>query len=84
MSVYTKNGRRVLGTMVRLDALDVGDAPDQEKARRYAAEPSASFPPIYVVGTKVLDGFHRVAAAKLRGETVIHAEGCPVGGIIVP
>jgi hypothetical protein len=78
MSVYRNNGRRVIGKMVRIDALEFGDPSDQDKVNRYAAMPAETAPPIYVVGKKVLDGMHRIAASKSRGETMIYAEGCIV------
>jgi len=64
---------------VRIHALEAGDASDKTKVLRYAAKSNKNCPPIYVVGRRALDGLHRVAAAKLRGETVITAEGCPSG-----
>ena len=81
MSVLKRSGRWLAGTLVRVDALEVGGPSDIEKARRYAAS-SDMFPPIYVIGRTVLDGLHRVAAARLRGEMLIPAEGCLFGGIV--
>jgi hypothetical protein len=61
-----------------IDKILVNDQPlDHEKVARFAVIPAEKFPPIAVRfdgGYTIVQGRHRLAAAKLRNETTISAE----------
>lgn len=54
---------------VPMDALPPGQPPTKADVKRYATMDPATAPPIVITGRGVPDGHHRIAAARLRGDT---------------